>query len=331
MDVLKYLTNCKVYSTITQEENEEEWLRNRSRGIGGSDIGAICGISPFTSARQIYLKKTGQYDESLEANEAAQERMYFGRLLESIVAEEYARRTGNKLITLKATLQHKDYEWALANIDRLIVDDEGKPVGVLECKTASEYNNESWENGEILTSYIYQFNWYMWILGLDRGAVACLVGGNKFYHYDVFRNDGLLNIIIIPKAKDFWFNNVLALKEPELQYNDTDFVNSKYAEVKKNSEIILDDDIANELAKTVVECKTKIKELETIMEEAQNKLKERLKDNEIGYTKDFTIKWSPRASTRIDTDKLKKEYPEIYEKVKKKVEYRAMTVKGVIL
>lgn len=331
MDVLKYLTNCKVYSTTTQAENEEEWLHNRTRGIGGSDIGAICGVSPFTSARQIYLRKTGQYDESLEVSEAAQERMYFGHLLEPIVAEEYARRTGNKLITLKATLQHKDYEWALANVDRLIVDDEGKPIGVLECKTSSEYNNEAWENGEILTSYIYQLNWYMWILGLDRGAFACLVGGNKFYHYDVFRNDELLNNIIIPKAKDFWFNNVLALKEPELQSNDTDFVNSKYAEVKKNSEIILDDDVTNELARTVVECKAKIKELEATMEEAQNRLKERLKDKEIGYTKDFTIKWSPRVSTRIDTAKLKKEYPEIYEKVKKKVEYRAMTVKGVIL
>ncbi len=331
MDVLKYLTNCKVYSTTTQAENEEEWLHDRSHGIGGSDIGAICGVSPFTSARQIYLRKTGQYDESLEVSEAAKERMYFGRLLEPIVAEEYAHRTGNKLITLKATLQHKDYEWALANVDRLIVDDEGKPIGVLECKTSSEYNNEAWENGEILTSYIYQLNWYMWILGLDRGAIACLVGGNKFYHYDVFRNDELLNNIIIPKAKDFWFNNILALKEPELQSNDTNFVNSKYSEVKKNSEIILDDDIANELAKTVVECKTKVKELEAIIEEAQNKLKERLKDNEIGYTKDFIIKWSPRVSTRIDTTKLKKEFPEIYEKVKMKVEYRAMTIKGVIL
>lgn len=331
MDVLKYLTNCKVYSTTTQVENEEEWLHCRSHGIGGSDIGAICGVSPFATARQIYLQKTGQYDESLEANEAAQERMHFGHLLEPIVAEEYARRTGSKLITLKAILQHKDYEWALANIDRLIVDDEGKPIGILECKTSSEYNNEEWENGEILPSYIYQLNWYMWILGLDRGAIACLVGGNKFYYYDVFRDDELLNNIIIPKAKDFWFNNVLALKEPELQSNDTDFVNSKYAEVKKNSEIILEDDIANELARTVVECKAKIKELEATMEEAQNRLKERLKDNEIGYTKDFIIKWSPRASTRIDTNKLKKEYPEIYEKVKTKIEYRAMTIKGVVL
>ena len=328
MDVLRYLTNCKVYSTVAQSDGEEAWLKARTRGIGGSDIGAICGVSPFTSARQIYLNKTGQFQDALKPSEAAQERMYFGHLLEPIVAEEYARRTGAKLVSINATLQHKDFEWALANVDRLIVDDEGKPIGILECKTTSEYNNEEWANGDLLTSYIYQLNWYMWILDLKQGAFACLVGGNKFYHYDVFRNDELLRDTIIPAAKSFWYDNVLALKEPEMQSTDTEFANGIYSSVVKNSEIILDDDISNDLAATILDCKAKIKELTKTMEEAQNRLKDRIKDKEIAYTKDYTIKWSPRAQTRVDTEKLKTQFPEIYEKVLKRVEFRAMYVKG---
>ena len=187
MDVLKYLTNCKVFSTIRQEDDEEGWVKARTRGIGGSDVGAICGVSPFTSARQIYLNKTGQYQDKLSPNEAAKERMHFGHMLEPIVADEYSKRTGNRIVAVDATLVHKDHPWALANVDRLIVDEEGKPVGILECKTTSEYMNEEWESGEILMSYVYQLNWYLWILGLEKGAFACLVGGNKFYHYDVFR------------------------------------------------------------------------------------------------------------------------------------------------
>jgi len=31
MDVLKYLTNCNILSTVTQEEDEKEWLTNRIR------------------------------------------------------------------------------------------------------------------------------------------------------------------------------------------------------------------------------------------------------------------------------------------------------------
>ena len=94
MDPLRYLTNCKVYSTASQADDEAAWLRARARGIGGSDVGAICGVSPFTSARQIYLNKTGQFPDALKPGDAAQERMRFGHLLEPVVAEEYAARTG---------------------------------------------------------------------------------------------------------------------------------------------------------------------------------------------------------------------------------------------
>lgn len=330
MDILKYLPNCTVFSTVKQEDDEEAWLKARTRGIGGSDVGAICGVSPFTSARQIYLNKTGQFQDSLHPNDAAKERMHFGHMLEPIVADEYAQRTGNKIVSVNATLVHKDYPWALANVDRLIVDDDGRPIGILECKTTSEYMNDEWESGDILMSYIYQLNWYLWILGLEKGAFACLVGGNKFYYYDVFRNDELLENTIIPAAKSFWYDNVLALKEPELQATDTEFANNKYSTVVKNSEITLTDDDTNELARTVFDCKTKIKELEKIMTEAQNRIKDRLQDNEIGYTQDYTIKWSPRSQKRVDTDKLKSEFPEIYAQVLKTIEFRAMTVKGVV-
>ena len=328
-ELIKHLPNCVVVSTISQSEDEEEWKAVRNKGIGGSDIGAICGVSPFTSARQIYFNKTGQFEDALKPGAAAQERMKWGHLLEPIVADEYAARTGKKLIELNATLAHKDYPWMRANVDRLIVDDNGVPYGVLECKTTSEYNNEEWENGEILLSYMYQLNWYLHILDLKYGAFACLVGGNKFYYYEVFRNDELINNTLVPAATDFWYNNVLALKEPELQSTDTDFANSVYAAVNKNSEITLSDDTDNELAKTVVECKKQIKQLEKIMEEAQNRLKDRLKEHEIGYCRDYTVKWSPRSQTRVDSSLLKSTFPEVYEQCTKKIEFRVMTIKGL--
>lgn len=328
-NLLNHLPNCVVASTVTQEEDEAGWLAARTKGIGGSDIGAICGVSPFSSARQIYFNKTGQFEEALKPGAAAVERMHFGHLLEPIVANEFASRTGKKLITVEATFSHKDYPWARANVDRLIVDDEGVPYGILECKTTSEYNNEEWEQGEILMSYVYQLNWYLWILDLKYGAFACLVGGNKFYYYEVFRNDELIRDTLIPAAKSFWYDNVLALKEPELQATDTEFANTTYAEVEKNSEMMLEGDDANDLARVVVECKAKIKELEATMTEAQNRLKDRLQNTEIGYCRDYTVKWSPRTQTRVDQDRLKKDFPEVYEQCKKQISFRVMTVKGL--
>lgn len=336
-DIMRQLTNVKLVSTVTQEQDETEWLNTRTKGIGGSDVGAICGVSPFSSARQIYFAKTGQFEEALKPGAASQERMHFGHLLEPIVADEFARRelTADKgregwyLANLDATVCHKDHPWMRANVDRLIFNNEGKVVGILECKTTSEYNNDEWESGDILLSYVYQLNWYMYILDIKYGVFACLVGGNKFYSYEVYRNDELLETEIVPRATDFWFNNVQALKEPELQAVDTDFANSTYAAVEKNSEIVLEDEESNELARTVAECKAKIKELEKIKDEAQNRLKDRLKENEIGYCRDYTVKWSPRSQTRVDQTLLKTTFPEVYEQCCKRIEFRVMTVKGL--
>jgi putative phage-type endonuclease len=330
MDIITKLSNCKVYSRDIRELNEEAWLKARTKGIGGSDIGAICGVSSFSTARRVYLDKTGQFDESVNViTDAAKERMHFGHLLEPVVAFEFNRKTGIPLCELNAILVHKDYPWAFANVDRVMLDTDGNPIGILECKTTTEFLNDDWKEGDIPLSYVYQLQWYLWITGMEQGAFACLVGGNKFYDYTIYRNDELLNDVIIPAAKSFWFDNVLKLQEPPLQANDTEFANSIYSTVIKNSEITLNDDVSNELADTVFNCKIQIKELTTTMEEAQNRIKELLKENEIGYTKDYTIKWSPRAQIRVDTDRLKGQYPEIYSDCQKKVEFRVMSVTGV--
>jgi len=328
MDVLKYFTNCNILSTVSQEEDEKEWLANRTKGIGGSDVGAICGVNKYSSARLIYLKKTGQYQDN-EFSDAALERMHFGRMLEPIVANEYVRRTGNKVIVSPATLSHKDYPWAIANVDRLIVDDKGVPYGILECKTASEYMDEAWSEGDVPLSYLYQLNWYLWVTGLEYGVIACLVGGNKFYHYEVWRNDELLKDEIFPKVDKFWNYHIKNLIEPELSGTDADSesVANEYSEVIKGSEIVLEDETMNELAAIVKECKAKIKELEATEKEATNRLKDALKNNEIGYTKDYIIKWSPRSQSRIDIEKLKKKYPAVYADCVKQINFRVFTVK----
>ncbi len=41
----------------TEALTEQEWLTYRRRGIGGSDVAAILGISPFRTARDLYDDK----------------------------------------------------------------------------------------------------------------------------------------------------------------------------------------------------------------------------------------------------------------------------------
>jgi putative phage-type endonuclease len=316
---------------VSQTEDEAQWLANRTKGIGGSEIGTICGVNKYSSARLLYFKKTGQYEdsESFSFSDESLERMSWGHKLEPIVADEFMQRTGKKVVICPATLRHKDHPWMIANVDRIIVDDEGKPVGILEVKTADARLLKDWEDGEIPMSYIYQLNWYLMILDLKYGAFAALIGGNRFVMIEVYRNEDLCKDMF--EAGDrFWNYNVKSLISPELSGSDadSDFLKEQYGNVVKNSELMMVEEEYTELAQDIVDGKAQIKELEKRVAEATNKLKEKLQDTEIGYTADHIIKWSPRKQTRVDTDKLKTDFPEVYEACKKTTSYRVFTVKG---
>ena len=85
--------------TETAELSREEWLSFRRRGIGGSDVAAILGISPFRTARDIYYDKLEIADvEEEEGNWVAME---MGHLLEDLVAEIFHRKTGYKIYQIK--------------------------------------------------------------------------------------------------------------------------------------------------------------------------------------------------------------------------------------
>ena len=43
----------------TSSLSREEWLEYRRRGIGGSDVAAVFGLSPYLTARDLYYDKIG--------------------------------------------------------------------------------------------------------------------------------------------------------------------------------------------------------------------------------------------------------------------------------
>lgn len=65
--------------------SEEEWLAYRRKGIGGSDVAALLGISPWRTARDLFYDKLNiAVVEDHEDNWVALE---MGHLLEPLVSE----------------------------------------------------------------------------------------------------------------------------------------------------------------------------------------------------------------------------------------------------
>lgn len=287
----------------TKGISHDEWLEKRRLGIGGSDIGAICGVNPYKSPISVYLDKIGELPP-LEENEA----MHFGNQLEQVVADEYAERTGYKVQKRNAIFHHAKYPWALANVDRVILGDK-RGVGVLEVKTASEYQAKQWSEGIVPEQYILQLQWYLWITGYTWGAFAVLVGGNKFFTHEMERDDHLIgNMIMI--AAEFW-KKVENCTPPAFDGSkDSESVLKMMYPDSLGTEIDLSD--RSKLLTDYEEAKEQEAFWEAKKNTAENQIKALLGTNERARVGDQLITWKTQIINRIDSTRLKAELPEIY-------------------
>lgn len=130
----------------TASLNRGEWLEVRKGGIGSSDAAAAVGLHPYKSQLQLWMEKTGR-DGQLPVVDPQDDSspMYWGTLLEPIVAAHYTRRTGHKVRRVNAVLQHPEHPWMLANIDREVTG--AADVQILECKTAGIHGARLWRDG----------------------------------------------------------------------------------------------------------------------------------------------------------------------------------------
>ncbi len=130
----------------TNDLSHDQWLNVRKGGIGSSDAAAAVGLNPYKSQLELWMEKTGQDDQlpKVDPNDETSP-MYWGTLLESIVAAHYTRRTGNRVRRVNAVLRHPYQPWMLANLDRYFLC--APDVQILECKTAGINGARLWRDG----------------------------------------------------------------------------------------------------------------------------------------------------------------------------------------
>lgn len=312
----------KPYEVVanTKDMERNEWLEQRQKGIGGSDVSAIAGLNRYKSAFALYLEKT----ESVKYDEAG-EAAYWGNIMEPIVAEEFSKRTGLKVRRKNQLLKHKDYPFMMANLDRVIV---GKNQ-LLECKTASEWFNSDWDGEEIPAPYLLQITHYMAVTGAEGAWIAVLVGGNKFRYKYVERDEELIEYVI-ELEKDFWENNVLAKVPPAIDGSDSakELLKKMYPVATVEEAIDLEDDV-DELILKHEELKQQEKEIKKESSRIENDIKLRLGEHDKGMTSKNLVTWSTVVSKRVDSKALKADFPEVYEQVIKESSSRRFGYKQI--
>lgn len=287
---------------FTGDMTQEEWLRIRKTGIGGSDAGSICGLNPYSSAMKVFYDKTSEVVEEQES-----EAIRIGHDLEEYVAKRFMEAAGVKVRRSNYMYRSKEYPFMIADVDRLIV---GEDAG-LECKTASAYNADKWADGDIPLHYMMQCYHYMAVTGKRVWYIAALIMGSKFTYRRLEWDDALIRDLIKAEA-DFWHNHVLTGQLPTPDGSEAcDEVISKYfGTAKRRATMELDG--FDEKLERHRELKGKIAELETEKKQIEQEVKLAMGEHELAKSGNFRVTWGNVDSVRLDTKRIKEERPEIY-------------------
>lgn len=300
----------------TSDLSHDEWLKYRKKGIGGSDAGAICGMNPYRSPMAVYIDKTEDDLGNID-NEAMRQ----GRDLEQYVAQRFCEETGKRLRRANAIFYNVDYPFMTANVDRLII----KENAGLECKTASAYSADKWKDGKIPESYELQCHHYMAVTGADAWYIACAILGREFVWKRIERDEEIIRMLIQIES-DFWNNHIVPRNIPDPDGSKAcDEIIKKYYP-KSSCEAVqllgFDDKL-----KRRQQIQALTEKLETEKKCIDQEIQMYMQDAELAESSRYRVSWKSVTSNRVDSKKLKSDYPKIYDACLKVFQSRRFAIK----
>lgn len=194
------------YSVVCDTDDEQEWLSHRHSGIGASEIGGVMGlpgVAHRSSPLKVFLEKSGALEpEDLSDVEAIE----WGHVMEPVIAERYAARTGRHIERGRAgrfqVLRSVEHPWALCSLDFWTAENDTSPRRPLEVKNVSAFLAEDWLDGPP-DYYLAQMQQQIMITNATKATSALCLGGNRLLWCDVPRDEEMIRKIIYHGSR-FW-------------------------------------------------------------------------------------------------------------------------------
>lgn len=312
---------------MVAEFSNKDVTLNRNQFIGGSDIAKIMGMSRWGTPLKIWAEKTGKLPLADLSNVEAVE---LGQDLEEFVAKKFTQKTGKAVRRTPKYYQHPEYPYMVAHVDRLVTGTDE----LLECKTASFFKKEEWENDDIPQEYILQVMWYLGITGRKVGYIAVLIGGQTF-KYKKIEFDAELFETMVQMAKEFW-QHVQEDTPPAVMPNDDETLKDLYSE---HSEVMVElypeNDELTQAVQTfedkvayLQEVKAHIKSLQDEQKELETGIKDIIKDNLGIKTPKYVVTWKSQESTKFDSKSFKEAHEDLYKEFTQTSSFRVMRIKA---
>jgi len=299
----------------TNTLSRDEWLTVRKGGIGSSDAGAAVGLNPYQSPLELWLVKTGRdgglpkVDPNDETNP-----MYWGTLLEPIVAAHYTKRSGNRVRRINAVLQHPDQDkaWMLANIDREIVG--AADVQILECKTAGEFGARLWRDG-VPDYVVCQVQHQLAVTGKAAADVCVLICGQEIRIYRIERDDVLINRLI-ELERQFWRYVEMDVPPPADGSDSADVaLRCLYPhDAGHTLDLTQDRDLSATFA-DLVSVREEIAHREQVEAQLMQKIQQRMADASRAVFETGAVSWKrSKDSLGVDMEKLLQAQPDLLQR-----------------
>ena len=127
-------------------QGSTSWHKLRAEKIGASSVGAIFGVSPYQTAYQLWLERTGRTERNQNAN------MAYGSSKESDILKSLENLCDLFMMPAVYVADNPDYDFLMASLDGITVDD--RIIG--EVKVASREIFDKAKKGEVVQHYYLQ-------------------------------------------------------------------------------------------------------------------------------------------------------------------------------
>lgn len=336
-EILKqYGLETNPYLETISFTDEADWLRLRTLGIGGSDIGAIMGINKYSSPYQVWKQKVLGEKKDLSDKLVVKK----GKDLESMIRGTYVIPHFLELgYTVKNMSHHmiinKNYPFLRANLDGIAISNKANATHenniVIEIKFVSEFADVNW-NGEdycgVPASYYAQVQEYMLVTGMKKAVVCALFERTWTVNYFEIPRDASFQIQLLTAAETFYNVNMKGKVKPPFTSIDADKEDiEKVVKTFDEKKEFIKDDSLNEVVATYLNIKNEAKELKKVQDKLEAEIVNAYTESRVPSSPLHFVKVATVKSVRLDSAKLKEEKPELYEQYCKETESSRITIK----
>lgn len=278
----------------------EDWLKERMTGIGGSDAAAVLGLSKWRTPLEVYQEKRGELGPQ-EDNES----FLWGRVLEPVIRQQYAERTGRVVRVPDGILRHPEHAFMLANLDG--VTDDGRVVEIKTARSGQDWGEVG--SDQVPQAYLLQVQHYMAVTGFVVADVAVLIGGSDFRLYEVPADRELQQMLVEGEA-EFWRNVEQGIPPEPVSYSD---MQARFGRSSKGGTV----EATQETLDAITRLRTvqaDIKRLEEVEETEKAIVMKALGECDTLVAGGFTVAtWkAAKPSQRFDSKTFQAAYPELY-------------------